>query len=902
MTDARVKSALRSLFGAVVGFVVVLLVNYCSFRLHFNLASAASVDIVIVLLITLWFGFWQATATSIAAVACLAYFFAPPILSFYVADPHNWVALAAFELTALIVSHLSNQAKNEKRRAVRSEKEHRELLETMPFIAYVARPDGAGEFQTPGWLKYSGLLAEASLGYGWKASVHPDDLERHMSKWAASVESGQPFENEVRHRSATGEYRWFLTRAVPLRDEDGKILKWFGVLTDIEDRKRSEEALRRSEKELRDLFENIPAVAFYARPDGFNEFQSRAWFEYSGQRVEDSLGYGWTATVHPDDVKSVATKLAKDWERGEPFEEEIRYRSKTGEYRSFLARVAPLRDESGKVLKWFGVVTDIDDRKRAESLLAGEKHILEMVAKGDSLDQILEALCRLVEEQVSGTLASILLLDGDLLRRGAAPSLPKAYIDAIDGAAIGLLAGSCATAAYRGEQVIIEDIATDPSWAHCRAMALQYSVRACWSTPVFSSQGKVIAAVEMYYREPRKPTPKDQELIEQITHLAGVVTERKLIQEALRRSEAHLAESQRLAKIGSWAWNLRTGEVFWSQEVYRICGLDPEMKRTWLQFLNRVHPEDRAKIEQERKMESTEKDWTVSEIEFRVVLSDGTLKHVRATSYRVTNDSGETTEVFGTFMDETERKRAEQERERLRQLEANLTHMNRVSVMGDMTASIAHELNQPLAGVVSNGSACLRWLGGDSPNLEEAREAARRIVRDGKRAGEIISRIRALASKAVTPKTKLDLNETIGEVLALVGDETKRGGIAVRTEFAETLAPVLGDRVQLQQVVLNIIMNGLDAMNDAASKQLLIATRNVDGGQVQVTVTDTGIGIDPDRMEKVFDPFYSTKPHGMGMGLSISRSIIQSHGGRLWVTANDGPGIATQFTIPQYRQ
>jgi signal transduction histidine kinase len=186
--------------------------------------------------------------------------------------------------------------------------------------------------------------------------------------------------------------------------------------------------------------------------------------------------------------------------------------------------------------------------------------------------------------------------------------------------------------------------------------------------------------------------------------------------------------------------------------------------------------------------------------------------------------------------------------------------------------------------------------------LEEACETARRIVRDGKRAGEIISRIRALASKTVTPKTKLDLNETIGEVLALVGDETKRRSIAIRTEFADALDPVLGDRVQLQQVVLNIIMNGLDAMNGAVRKRLLIATCNIDRGQVRVTVADTGTGIDPDKMEKVFDPFFSTKPHGMGMGLPICRSIIQSHGGRLWLATNNGPGVTTQFTIPQYQE
>jgi C4-dicarboxylate-specific signal transduction histidine kinase len=286
--------------------------------------------------------------------------------------------------------------------------------------------------------------------------------------------------------------------------------------------------------------------------------------------------------------------------------------------------------------------------------------------------------------------------------------------------------------------------------------------------------------------------------------------------------------------------------------------------------------------------------------EFRIVLPSGTVKHLKTTRYPVMNDAGDVVKLVGTVIDMTERKRAEQERERLRQLEADLAHINRVSMMGELAASIAHEVNQPLSGVVVNGNACLRWLAGDSPNLDEAREAVRRIVRDGKRAGDVIARIRALATKTATAKERLDMNEAIREVMTLAGDELRKNSVAVQTEFAPDLLPVLGDRVHLQQVVLNLVTNGIEAMSSVEDRprELIIRTQNDDANQVRVTVRDSGIGLDPQSMERIFDAFYTTKRGGMGMGLSISRSIIQNHGGKLWAVANEGPGISIQFTIP----
>jgi PAS domain S-box-containing protein len=264
---------------------------------------------------------------------------------------------------------------------------------------------------------------------------------------------------------------------------------------------------------------------------------------------------------------------------------------------------------------------------------------------------------------------------------------------------------------------------------------------------------------------------------------------------------------------------------------------------------------------------------------------------------------GRRDEGVAFVLDLTARKRAEAEaresERRYREAQMELAHANRVATMGQLTASIAHEVSQPLAGIVSNGSACLRWLMRDSPNIEEARETARRIIRDGNRAGDVISRIRALVRKTDPEKTRLDINQAVREVINLTQNEAVGKGVVVRTELASGLLFVLGDRVQLQQVILNLIMNGVEAMSPVADRprELLVYSRQHGADQVLVAVQDSGIGIDRQNLEKIFAPFYTTKFQGMGMGLAISRSIIENHGGKLWASSNDGPGTTFQFTL-----
>jgi C4-dicarboxylate-specific signal transduction histidine kinase len=370
--------------------------------------------------------------------------------------------------------------------------------------------------------------------------------------------------------------------------------------------------------------------------------------------------------------------------------------------------------------------------------------------------------------------------------------------------------------------------------------------------------------------------------------------ERKRTEEALRRSEAYLAEAQRLSHTGSFGWDVSSGTMYWSQETFRIFEYESPTLPDVDRVLQRTHPEDRPFVR--RVIDFASRERRGFDLEHRLLMPAGSVKHLRVVAHLSTNGL----EFVGAVTDVTESKKGQ---EALRASQAELAHVSRVMTMGELAASIAHEVNQPLSGIVANGNACIRWLAGARPNLEEAREAAQRIVRDGKRAAEVISRIRALTRKATPEMERLDLNETIKEVVALAQGELRKNRVAFRTELLNDLPPVLGDRIQLQQLVLNLFMNGIEAMSAVGDRprELAVATQDGETDQVLVTVRDSGVGLDPQSGEHIFDAFYTTKPRGMGMGLSISQSIVQNHGGRLWARANDGPGATFQFTVPKYR-
>jgi PAS domain S-box-containing protein len=392
------------------------------------------------------------------------------------------------------------------------------------------------------------------------------------------------------------------------------------------------------------------------------------------------------------------------------------------------------------------------------------------------------------------------------------------------------------------------------------------------------------------------------------------LSERKRAEEALRRSEAYLTQAQRLSQTGSFWWKVSSGELIWSNEAFRIMGYQQTMRPSMELVFKRVHPEDIWIVEHifsRAAREGTNKDF-----EHRLLMPDGSIKHVHVVLEAVSVDPANR-EFMGTVMDITARKNAE---EAANKAQTELAHVARVITLGELTASIAHEVNQPLAGMVTNANATLRWLARDSPDLAEAGEAVRRIIRDGNRASGVIARMRALFKKAPPAKELVDINEIIQEALAIMQAQSQRNRVLLRTEFARDLPMVTGDRIQLQQVILNLLINAIEAMSGVreGQRELWVSSEKVTGisgesreakstnkaladaewSHLLIAVRDSGQGLDPKALDHLFDAFYSTKPQGLGMGLAISRSIIESHGGRLWAKANPPRGALFQFTLP----
>jgi PAS domain S-box-containing protein len=480
-----------------------------------------------------------------------------------------------------------------------------ELVESFPGLVVTMDMMGHVELFSREVLEYFGKTREELRTWQMNDAVHPDDLPRVIAAFTESVATGKPYSIEHRCRRADGIYRWFQIRALAVRDDAGETTGWYVVLTDIDDLKRAENATRASERNLTLTINTIPALAWSATTDGRAEFFSQHYLDYVGFSAEQASGLGWTAAVHPDDLNGLAAAWQRIMASEELGETEARLRRQDGEYRWFLFRANPLRDEQGNIVKWYGVNTDIEDRKLAE--------------------------------------------------------------------------------------------------------------------------------------------------------------------EALNRARAELA---------------------------RVA---------------------------------------------------------------------------------------------------------RVTTMSTLTASMAHEVNQPLSGIITNASTCLRMLDVDPPNLDGARETARRTIRDGNRASDVITRLRALFSNQELTLEPLDLNEATREVVALSLSELQRNRVIVELELAVDLPPVEGDRVQLQQVILNLLRNSSDAMAgvDDRPRALMIRTERDEVDRVRVSVRDAGIGVDPQSMNELFDAFYTTKSDGMGVGLSVSRSIIERHHGRLWAEPNDGPGAMFSFSIPR---
>jgi PAS domain S-box-containing protein len=610
------------------------------------------------------------------------------------------------------------------------------------------------------------------------------------------------------------------------------------------------------------LLQHLPVSAWTLKPDGTPDFVNQVWLEFSGQTLDFVRSHpeAWMTAVHPEDRETALRAFWDGVRSGQGFAMETRsLRAQDGIYRWHLNQAVVLRDAEGKVLKFVGTTTDIGDQKRAEDALrASETNLRQIV---DSIPGLICAMSPTGEiEQLNRPLLEYFgktpdELKGwkmiDAVHPDDLPEVVKAFTDSVSTGAPYDVEHRCrrADGAYR--------------WFQVRGL------------PVRDAKGRITG---WYF-------------------LLNDIDDRKRAEEELRRSEAFLAEGQRLGQVGSYSWRPATDEVTWSAELYRIYELEIGVPVTFELIRSRVHPEDVTLIEKMKMVDQAREGGHTFEWRYRLLMPDHSIKYMHAVAHATRDRSGQS-EYIASVQDVTARTLAEKARDKA---QSELANVARVMSLGALTASIAHEVNQPLSGIITNASTCLRMLATDPPQLEGARETARRTIRDGNRMSEVIARLRALFSKKEPTTESVNLNDAVLEVIALSIVELQKNRVMLCPELADDLPFITGDRVQLQQVILNLLRNGSDAMSTVEDRprQLVIRTERDDGDRVRLTVQDAGIGFDPRAADRLFDAFYTTKGDGMGIGLSVSRSIIERHQGRLWATLNDGPGAAFSFSIPR---
>lgn len=639
------------------------------------------------------------------------------------------------------------------------------IVNGLQALIWTTQGDGRCDFVNRHWRDYTGLALGASMDHGWQAAIHPDDLGSFLDTWSAIQKSGVAQDIDARLRRLDGEYRWFAFQPSFTEEEGGRARWcWLGLHAD-------ESTV--TDGRLRRLFDMLPWQAGFLNTTGVLEFtnqQSLKDFNMTALELEQ-----WTQSgiIHADDHESNIRHVRDLLTTGQMMDHQFRMLYPNGSYRWTRSRCVPVRDAQGNVVRYVTFQIDVDDLKRAEELLAAEVEMLERLAGGEPLGEVLVALSRHVEELCSGGVCHILLVaaDGKHFEVGAGSRLADGFNKFLQQKLIDRGEGEPYSMALTAKSaIIVEELAADPRWegSEWSAMMSSHGYASCCSVPILSGSGEACGIIALYRGERLNPAAREQELVNRFGKIAGIAINRARADEALN------------------------------------------------------------------------------------------------------------------------------------QVRLELTHVARTATLSTMTASITHEVSQPISGILTNANTCARMLAADPPNLVGAIETVRRTIRDANRATEVIKRLRAMFAKKAPTLEMLDLNEAAQEVIAMSSAELRRSRAVVETDFAEVLPAVRGDRVQLQQVILNLLLNAADAMAgiEDRPRTLRVQTRAHDSDYIQLLVRDSGIGLDSQAMEKLFEAFYTTKIHGLGIGLAISRSIIESHKGQLWAKANDGPGATVGFCIP----
>ena len=784
MKRAKSYRFLQSVAQALLGSAGVVLLAYVGYRSQLDLPTTAFLCLIVVVLVSLGGRFVPAALASIVAVLSVNYFFVPPLFTIGVAQPFDEIAVTAFLVTALVISRLVTKLRQSFREVEAAHEQLRLVIDTVPILLASTRPDGALEFVNQQWREFLGLSLEEIQGRGWVSALHPDDQDRVVAQWGAALASGVPLESEARMRRADGDYRWLLVRMVPLRDHNGAIVQWYGTSTDIEDRKRAEEKVRQADRERRTVIDRIPALVWSSLPDGSSDFNSERWLEYTGLSEGEARDWGYKYVIHPEDYQSLVDEWAAHFATGETIESEARLRRSDGQYRWFLHRAVPLRDDRGNIVRWYGTSTDIEDLKRAEEVLRDHAQLLDLThdtvfvrdmsdaitywnrgaealygwSRDEAigkishqltqtmfpapLDQINEELLRtgrwegeLVHARRDGTqvvVASRWSLQRDELGRGIAiletnndvterkraeAELRESegrYRHIFQSAGVSIweedfseVKAAIEDLKAQGVTDFGEYLATHPDFV-LQAVSMVKIIDVNDTTltllqarskdellvslhRVFLPETQEVFAGELIAIAEGRTTfeaetvlqtmdgkrlsvlftiafPADSAALDSVLVSIMDITERKRAEDALRQSEAYLAEAQRMSHTGSWAVSFRNPEQgYRSLETSRIHGLEPDDSGAACvqDVLDLIHPDDRARVKEAEQRAIEEK--TDFEADYRILLPGGSIRYLHSVGHPVISPSGEVVELVGTVMDVTERKRAERALRRARE-------------------------------------------------------------------------------------------------------------------------------------------------------------------------------------------------------------------------------------------
>jgi PAS domain S-box-containing protein len=728
----------------------------------------------------------------------------------------------------------------------RSERELREVIDTIPAMVWIGLADGSNISMNRRWTEYAGL---SPAGLGWQAAVHPDDLERHMWVFRRCFAAGVAFEDEVRFRRADGEFRWFVVAAVPFRDEQGRIVSWYGICTDIEDRKRAEEELRAAEHEARELLERVPAMI---------SLRTVAGITYTNQRIHNYIGVGqqelqggaWQKYIHPEDQERALAKQARSTDKIEPLDHVYRFRGADGAYRWFRTIAEPYSSADGKSYCWCGVTTDIDELYRSRELLRERE--LQLSLFTENLPAVL------FKVTPDGSIVYINKKGVEYSGRAVEEMQQRGWVDLIH-------PDDFEETTNHWNRMLTESLGYDTVHRFMGADG-QYQWFHTSVAPYRDDTGKTIA-------------------------FHGIMldtTGQKAAELALQQSEQQM--HRMMDTIPSSLYSMAPdGEyTFVNKKARDYLGMTLDQIQGW-GWVEAAHPEERDYVVKEFKKALATGSSYIHEHRIRRV--DGIYRWHLSRAEPLRNRDGQIVQWFGVAIDIDERKRAE---DHLRETRLKLAGASRIATVAELSASIAHELNQPLTAVIANAQAAWRWISNNPPNFSEAVASIERVLRGGRVADERMQHIRALFKQQPLKKKHAWPSQIIREAIRFVHEGAKRDEIPIDVQISGDLPPIVVEQIQIQEVLINLISNGIEAMeSNVRPPHLMIRAILVDECELLIEVIDNGPGLKD--TQSIFDAFVTTKEKGMGIGLAVSRSIIQAHDGQLW--AENNPGYGAKFSI-----